>query len=101
MAKSSEAQIRASAKYSRENTKRFSLEINKNTQADVLGAITTVESKQGYIVSLVRSDIYRKNNHAIKYDDTVIRSDNTSKHADIIHYYYEKIRESAGAKAIR
>ena len=53
----SKAQVRASNKYDKENTKQISLRLNKKTDADILEHLETVGSKQGYIKELIRADI--------------------------------------------
>lgn len=55
----SKAQIKASNKYDKENTKQISVRLNKKTDADILEHLETVESKQGYIKELIRRDISR------------------------------------------
>ena len=56
----SEAQKAATAKYDKENTIRLNLKLNKTTDADILAKLSQVESKQGYIKELIRSDLNRK-----------------------------------------
>lgn len=51
------AQIKASNKYDKLNTKQISLRLNKNTDADILEHLETVGSKQGYIKELIRRDM--------------------------------------------
>lgn len=52
-----QAQIRASEKYDRENTIRISLKLNKTTDAEILKKLDSVASKQGYIKELILADI--------------------------------------------
>ena len=52
-----EAQKRASAKYDRSNTKQMLLKFNINTDCDILEQLDKVSNKQGYIKSLIRSDM--------------------------------------------
>ena len=54
-----DAQMRANAKYDKENTVRLSLKLNLNTDSDILAKLESVESKQGYIKALIREDIER------------------------------------------
>ena len=54
-----EAQIRATKKYDKENTVRINLKLNKTTDADILEKLGAVESKQGYIKELIRKDLKR------------------------------------------
>lgn len=55
------AQIKASNKYDKENTKQISLRLNKKTDADILDHLETVGSKQGYIKELIRQDMKKSN----------------------------------------
>lgn len=52
-----EAQIRASKKYDKENVIRISLKLNKNTDADILKALTKSNNKQGFIKESIRKNI--------------------------------------------
>lgn len=53
----SKAQVRASAKYDKTNTKQFILKLNKTTDADIMEKLTTVGNMQGYIKELIRQDM--------------------------------------------
>ena len=57
MAKASEAQKKASAKYDKENTKMISFKFNEKTDADILDRLASVPNKQGYIKKLIREDM--------------------------------------------
>lgn len=52
-----DARARASAKYDRANTRQFKLKLNTKTDADIIAKLDSVESKQGYVKSLIRRDI--------------------------------------------
>jgi hypothetical protein len=54
------AQMKASAKYDRQNTKRISLKLNLNTDKDILEQFEECGNVQGYIKSLVRADLQKK-----------------------------------------
>lgn len=56
----SEAQKKAQARYDAKATSRVFLKLNKKTDADILARLDEVESKQGYIKSLIRADIRDK-----------------------------------------
>ena len=57
----SKAQVKASNKYDKENTKNINLRLNKKTDKDILDFLETVEpSKMGYIKNLIRKDIKSK-----------------------------------------
>ena len=51
------AQIKASNKYDKENTKSVLLKLNKKTDADIIELLDAVPSKMGYIKDLIRQDI--------------------------------------------
>lgn len=57
MKKSTEAQIRAAAKYDKTNTKLIQMKLNKKTDADILEFLDTLENRQGYIKELIRKDM--------------------------------------------
>ncbi len=96
MAKSSDAHIRANAKYYEANMSRVSVALNRKTQSDVIDKFDTVDSKLGYVVDLVRSDIYRKHHSVLKLHGNTIRHDNASKFADDIDANYDAIRDALG-----
>jgi len=56
----SKAQIKASAKYDKANTKGIYLKLNKINDADILEYLETVENIQGTIKRLIREDAKRK-----------------------------------------
>lgn len=47
-------------KYIKENVKQMCLALNVKTDRDILDKLETVDSKNGYIKSLIREDIKRK-----------------------------------------
>lgn len=55
--KTTEAQLKATAKYQKENTRMFTLRLNLNTDMDIINKLEQVENKQGYIKQLIRTDI--------------------------------------------
>lgn len=52
-----EAQKRAREKYEKINTVQFKMKLNRNTDADILAKLESVDNKQGYIKELIRDDI--------------------------------------------
>lgn len=60
MAKQTEAQLRAKAKYNKTNTVGYCLRLNKKTDEDIIQVLNSQESMQGYIKSLIRHDILVK-----------------------------------------
>lgn len=57
MAKSTDSHIKSVYKHRQENVKRLSLDLNKNTDKDILTHLEKVPSKLGYIKKLIRDDI--------------------------------------------
>lgn len=55
--KTTEAQLKATAKYQAANTKAYVIRLNLNTDADIIAKLEQVDNKQGYIKSLIRSDL--------------------------------------------
>lgn len=56
---STNAQKKASQKYSRNNTKRYAIELNLKTDSDVIKILDSVPNKQGYIKELIKKEIYK------------------------------------------
>ena len=54
MRKSSDAKIRAAAKYDKNNTRLIQLKLNKKTDADILDYLDGLNNKQGFIKQLIR-----------------------------------------------
>lgn len=51
------AQIKASAKYDKANTKQIVLKLNLKTDDDILTKLNSLANKQGYIKQLIRNDL--------------------------------------------
>lgn len=51
------AQLKASAKYDKANTKGIYLKLNKTTDADIISFLDTINNKQGFIKNLIRDYI--------------------------------------------
>lgn len=47
----------AAHKYNKANTVQVPIRLNKNTDADILEHLESVQSKQGYIKELIRRDM--------------------------------------------
>lgn len=54
----SKAQARASAKYDKNNTKGLYIKLNLKTDLDIIEYLRGKENVQGYIKSLIRSDMW-------------------------------------------
>ena len=50
----------AQTKYKKEKTKQVALQLNLNTDLDILQKLDEVPNKQGYIKSLIRADIAKE-----------------------------------------
>lgn len=57
----SKAQLRAQAKYDKDNTVQLKLKLNKKTDSDIIARLAAVDNMQGYIKELIRADILRDN----------------------------------------
>lgn len=57
MPKTPDSNLRAITKFTKEKTISVNLRLNKNTDADIIAKLETVDSKMGYIKSLIRADI--------------------------------------------
>lgn len=55
--KTSKAQIRASNKYNRDNTRAFCIRLNKNTDSEIITYLDQIENKTGYIKRLISEDM--------------------------------------------
>ena len=55
--KTTQAMIRAVAKYNKDNIIQISVKLNRSTDKDIIDHLDHVESKQGYIKDLIRKDI--------------------------------------------
>ena len=57
----SKAQLRAQAKYDKDNTVQVKLKLNKKTDKDIIDRLAAADNIQGYIKELIRLDILRDN----------------------------------------
>ena len=57
----SKAQLRAQAKYDKDNTVQVKIKLNKKTDSDIIKRLSEVDNKQGYLKELIRLDILRDN----------------------------------------
>lgn len=63
----SESKRSAQRRYDKKNTTQVLLKLNIKTDADVIGKLTSVDNKQGYLKELVRSDL-RNNSGILPFD---------------------------------
>lgn len=61
------SQLKAQAKYDRDNTKQIVLKLNLTSDADILAMLNSQSNKQGYLKKLVRDDI-RDNTGVLSLD---------------------------------
>ena len=54
-----EYQKRAAAKYNKNNTKTYSVKLNRNTDADIMDFLDAIENRNMYIKTLIREDMER------------------------------------------
>lgn len=57
----SKAQLRAQAKYDKDNTVQVKLKLNKKTDDDIIKRLAAADNMQGYIKELIRADILKDN----------------------------------------
>lgn len=56
----SEAQKAADARYKAANTKQVKFVLNKNTEPDLIAHLESIDNVQGYIKSLIRTDMSKQ-----------------------------------------
>lgn len=56
----SKAQLRAQAKYDKDNTVQVKLKLNKTTDKDIIDWLAKSNNKQGYIKFIIREDMLKK-----------------------------------------
>ena len=52
-----DAKTKATMKYKKKNIKQMKLDLNRNTDSDIINFLETCENKQGYIKALIREDM--------------------------------------------
>lgn len=55
-----ESQKRATAKYQAANIKKYTLGVNRKTEADLIEVLDSIPNRQGYIKSLIRQDMKKR-----------------------------------------
>lgn len=55
--KTSDAQIRAVAKYNAQNTKQYAFKLNLTTDKEIIAKLDSVANKTGYLKELISADI--------------------------------------------
>ena len=59
MKNTSDAQIKAVAKYDAENTKSFLLKLNRKTDADIIAFLEQQPNKLAYMKKIIRDDMQK------------------------------------------
>ena len=59
MKKTSDAQIKAVAKYDAANIKSYLLKLNKKTDADIIAHLEQQQNKLAYLKNLIRDDMQK------------------------------------------
>ena len=52
-----DSRTKANLKYKRKNIKQMKLDLNKNTDSDIINFLDQCKNKQGYIKALIREDM--------------------------------------------
>lgn len=52
-----DAKTKATMKYKKKNIKQMKLDLNRNTDSDIISFLEKCENKQGYIKALIREDM--------------------------------------------
>ena len=55
-----DSRTKANLKYKRKNIKQMKLDLNRNTDSDIINHLETCENKQGYIKDLIRKDMKKQ-----------------------------------------
>lgn len=58
MTKKQSAQVKASIKYNKNNVKQVKMNLNRNTDADIIEYLEKADNVQGLIKDLIRQDMY-------------------------------------------
>ena len=98
--KTSNAKLRANEQYSKDNITRINVNLNRNTMQDVIDALELCDSKQGFIVSLIRSDCYRRFSNHLLLNGNDLTYQTVSKYAADIEAAFPRFRELADQDAL-
>ena len=52
-----DAKTKATMKYKKKNIKQMKIDLNRNTDSDIISFLEKCENKQGYIKALIREDM--------------------------------------------
>jgi len=52
-----DSRTKANLKYQKKNIKQMKLDLNRNTDSDIISFLEKCENKQGYIKKLIREDM--------------------------------------------
>lgn len=52
-----DSRTRANLRYQKKNIKQMKIDLNRNTDSDIISFLETCKNKQGYIKKLIREDM--------------------------------------------
>jgi len=55
-----DSRTRANLRYQKKNIKQMKLDLNRNTDSDIIDFLDQCENKQGYIKALIREDMRKQ-----------------------------------------
>ncbi len=55
-----DSKTKATLKYKKQNIKQMKVDLNRNTDSDIISFLETCENKQGYIKNLIREDMKKQ-----------------------------------------
>ena len=55
-----DSRTRATLKYKKKKIKQMKIDLNRNTDSDIISFLETCENKQGYIKKLIREDMKKQ-----------------------------------------
>ena len=55
-----DSRTKANLKYQKKNIKQMKLDLNRNTDSDIISFLEKCENKQGYIKKLIREDMKKQ-----------------------------------------
>lgn len=76
-------------------SKSFVFEYSTTTATDVIDKIESVASMQGYVASLIRSDLARKAHAALVVGDYRVEPSNISKFAGLVEACFDAFKSAA------
>lgn len=88
-----DSRTKASAKYIKNNVKRIVLNLNINTDHDMIEYMESIENKQGYLKSLIRKDMEEKRMKKFSIEDLQAWNEEQEREDTLFtveHHFYSK-----------